>query len=100
MWPFSRKSSPADAAIAETPLAVDRACSKWLECQKLPFRENVDLFTKATAFSMPFGEGLRQRSAFKDAPDALVFLFIDLGIEKSGTHSRDEIEAAFGAKLP
>ena len=52
------------------------------------------------AFLAPLQEGLSQWQAFKEAPESIFFIIACKGVEKSGTHSTEEIEKAIGVALP
>lgn len=102
MFGFRKKQPKADAALAVMDDAVEIAAEKWrFFCDKLPFRETVRLADRIASFSVPFNEGARANiAAFKDAPDTFLLLVVALGVERSGTHSRAEIEQALGVPLP
>lgn len=95
-----RKKSPADQAIEALPQAIDVAAQKWLEFQRLPFRDDVPLEMKIMAFLVPLQDGLSKWDAFRQSPDAIFFIIACKGVEKSGTHSTEEIERAIGLPLP
>lgn len=94
MWPFKRKKTEADVAIEWMPYAIQVASQKWLDFQALPLTPNFPLEDRIYAFSIPLGEGLKQWAAFKKADDPFFLLIAAKGVEKSGTHSAEEIAAA------
>jgi hypothetical protein len=102
MWPFPKKPSKADAAVGRVDAVVAIAADKWSHfCKTLPFKNDVGLAERIYSFSGPFGEGLRQNvPEFRGANDGLILLIIAKGVERSGTHSRAEIEQALGMPLP
>lgn len=95
-----RKKSAADLAVRAMPRAVAIASDKWLEFQVLKFKDEVSLADRIYAFSVPLREGLRSWEAFKVAPDEIFLLIAAKGVEASGTHSKEEIEASLGVPLP
>jgi len=67
----------------------------------LPMKADVPLKDQVMMFMGPFEEGLRaNHPVFRDSPDAAVFLIVLKGVERSGTHSTEEIQEAFGIELP
>jgi hypothetical protein len=84
------------------PKAIKVAAEKWIYfCESLRFREDVPLHDRITAFYVPFSDGARSNvAALRYAPDAVLLLIVAKGIERSGTHSRPEIERALGLTLP
>jgi len=102
MFGFGKRQSKADATIAVLDQTIGVAADKWLYfCEKLPVRDGVDLVERITSFSVPFSEGARRNiPALKDAPDAVLFLIVAKGVERSGTHTRSQIEQALGIQLP
>jgi hypothetical protein len=102
MFGLGKSKSKADAALGVMDSTVATAAEKWrLFCDKVSYRDNVGLADRIAAFSVPFGDGARQNiPALRTAPDGLLLLIVAMGVEKSGTHSRAEIESALGVKLP
>lgn len=101
MFGFRKRRSKADAAFAVMDEAIALAADKWqFFCDKLPFRDDVELVDRIASFSVPFSEGARTLPALKDAPEALLLLIVAKGIERSGTHSRTQFEQALGVSLP
>ena len=100
MWPFIRKKSAADMAIEEMPKAIEAARKKWLIYNELPFKMGVPLDWKIRRFMIPFEQFLRGWDAYKDAPGAVVLLIVCKGVQRSGTHTKAEIEAALNITLP
>src|SRR5262245_53575890 len=102
MWPFQRKKSAADEVIEQMDELIGIAKRKWDESSTLlPFKDDVQLKDRIVAFMMPFSEGARKNvPALKKAPGAVILLIAAKGIERSGTHSREEIEEALGIQLP
>lgn len=102
MWPFKKKKSEADEAVAVLPQTIEIVAGKWVYfCKSLPFKEDVPLIERITAFSVPMFEGIRKNvPALRKAPDALLLIIVAKGVEKSGTHTREQIEEALGAPLP
>ena len=101
MFGFGKKKSKADVAIAAMPQAIDRAAEKWAYfCETLVFKAEVPLATRIGSFLVPFKEGVRKNMpVLRDAPGAFILLVVARGIERSGTHSRAEIEEALGFPL-
>ena len=99
---FGKKKSKADAAIAAMPQAIERAAEKWAYfCETLVFKAEVPLVARIGSFLVPFEEDVRKNMpALRDAPGAVILLVVAKGIERSGTHSRAEIEEALGFPLP
>jgi hypothetical protein len=65
------------------------------------FKDDVGLREKISAFSTPAYQGLRNNfPPLKEAPESVLFLIVLKCIEKSGTHSRSQIETAIGIELP
>lgn len=102
MFGLGKRRSKADAAIAVKDEAITFASNGWKYfCETLPFRDEVGLAERIGLFSVPCGEGLRKNfQALRAAPDGLLLLFIALGVEQSGSHTREQIEEALGLKLP
>lgn len=102
MWPFQRKKSAADDVIEQMDELIGIAQRKWDQfCGLLPFKDDVPLKGRIAAFMVPFSEGARKNlPALRKAPEAVIFLIAAKGIERSGTHSRTEIEEALGIQLP
>lgn len=75
---------------------------KWLFfTESLVFKPEVSLRYRIGSFAIPAKQGLQNRfAALKSAPDALLLMVVAMGVWKSGTHSREEVEAALGAQLP
>lgn len=94
--------SKADATIAVMDDAIRLAAERWTYfCDTLPFRKDVALVDRITAFMFPFMEGARKSlPALRDAPDAVLLVIVAKGIERSRTHSRTQIEEALGLPLP
>jgi hypothetical protein len=101
MFGFGKRKSKADAAIAVMDEAIGLAADKWrFFCEKMPFRDDVGLVDRIAAFNVPFSEGARKNfPALKDAPDAVLLLIVAKGVERSGTHTRSQIEQALGVLL-
>ena len=102
IWPFSKRQPEAEKFLALMPRLVEVVSDKWLYFSNtLVFKEDIPLKDKIAAFSVPTMEGMSENvKGLKSSPDAALFLVIALGILKSGTHTKEEIEAALGAKLP
>lgn len=102
MFGFRKKQSKADAALAVMDDAIGMAAEKWrYSCEKLPHRADLPLVDRIASFLIPFSEGARASiPAFKDAPDAVLLIMVAKGIERSGTHTRAQIEDALGIPLP
>jgi hypothetical protein len=103
MWPFKKKPSSADAVIAVMPDAISLCSKQWLYyTSTLVFKDEVPLRDRILSFASPMTEGLKNTFAAlgNNAPPAIFMLIIAKGIEKSGTHSTAEIEAALGVALP
>ena len=102
MWPFQRKKSAADQVIEQMDGLIGIAERKWdLFCTLLPFKDDVQLKDRIAAFMVPFSEGARKNvPALKAAPEGVILLIAAKGIERSGSHSRKEIEEALGIQLP
>ncbi len=102
MWPFRRKRSGAEAAKAVMDDAISLASERWLYfCQSVVFRDEVPLVDRVAAFHVPFEEGLRRTfPQLTGGGSGLALIVTVLGIEQSGTHSRDELEKAFDMPLP
>lgn len=99
---FRRKKSAADDVIAVMYDVIQTASDKWtLFSNTIIYKQEVPLVDRVTAFMVPFEEGLRANvPALRNPPDGLILMLVLKGIEKSGTHTRQEIETAFGLRLP
>ena len=102
MWPFGRKPTDADRAIAVFDDAIGKATEKWIFfSEAVNFKDEVPLGERIATFSIPMFDGLRANfPALQKAPDAVLLLIVAKEVEKSGTNSRDEIEQALGTTLP
>lgn len=102
MFGFGKRQSKADAAVAVLGDAIVLASERWqFVCDKVPYRADVELVDQISAFTVPFYEGARKTfPALRDAPDCLLLLVVAQGVERSGTHSRAEVEQALGVRLP
>lgn len=102
MFGFRKKQSKADAAIAVLPDAIQRAAERWTYySETLVFKPEVTLRARIASFMIPFEEGVRKNMpALRDAPAAIILLVVAKGIERSGTHTRAQIEQALGFPLP
>lgn len=104
MWPFQQKksASAANEVIEQMDELIGIAQRKWEQfCTLLPFKDDVQLRDRIAAFMVPFSEGARMNvPALKRAPEAVILLIAAKGIERSGIHSREEIEEALGVQLP
>ncbi len=100
MWPFKKKPSKADIAIASMPQAIDVACQKWLEFEAQAFANAMPLKEKIFLFSEGLKNGLNQWEAFEGSPDALFFLIAVKCVERSKTYFRFEIESALEFAIP
>lgn len=100
MWPFTQKKSKADVAIEWMPRAIEVAAEKWIEFERQPFAQELDLEQKVFLFSEGLGRGLKQWKAFSDAADPLFLLIAAKGIERSRTHLRLELEAVLKFAIP
>jgi hypothetical protein len=102
VWPFNLHKSKADAAIEVLPALIENAAGKWREFYEVfKFKDGVGLDKQILLFTTPFSEGVREHvPAMKNAPDGLILLIVAKGVERSGTHSRAQIEEALGMTLP
>jgi hypothetical protein len=102
MFGFKKRQSKADAAVAVLDDAIHLAAERWqFFCDKLAFRESVGLADRITAFMVPFAEGAGKTfPALQNAPEGVILMIVAKGVERSGTHSRAEIERALGLPLP
>jgi hypothetical protein len=102
MWPFRRKSADTEKVIAVLDDTINIVAQKWRHFSTtLVFKEDVPLQERIAAFSFPMFEGIRKNvPELRKSPDAFLLIVVAKGIEKSGTHSRAEIEEALGAALP
>jgi hypothetical protein len=94
--------SEAERVYAVFDDAVAIAANKWLFFSKtLAFKDEVTLEERIQLFAMPMFEGLRTHfSPLAKAPAGVLLLICAKGVEKSGTHSRAEIEQALKVQLP
>jgi len=101
IWPLTKKSN-ADAAIAVSDDAIQLACDKWLAFnEQFKFKDNVELQEQIMMFAVPMSEGLKNNfPELRNSPDAALLLFVAMGVEKSGTHTAQQIEEALGSPLP
>ena len=99
---FRKKPSRADAAIAVMPEAIDFAADRWLYfCEQIIYKVDVPLMDRIAGFAVPAQQGIENNfPPLRNAPDGLLLMIIAMGVWKSGTHTREEIEAALGAQLP
>ena len=102
MWPFRRPKSQAHKVIEIKEAAIAFSAEKWTYfCQVLKFKSEVPLRDQIQAFLVPLEEGLKNNfPVLRDSPSAITLLFAMKGIEKSGLHSRQEIEDALGIEIP
>lgn len=102
MWPFRKKATAADRTIEVWDDAIAHAAEQWINYSKvLVFKSEVGLRERIFAFSVPMFEGLKNKfPPLREAPDAVLLLLVAKCIEKSGTHSRSQIETALGMPLP
>ena len=100
--PRAKRASDADKVIAVFNHTIDIVTDKWLFFSKtLAFKEDVVRRDRIAAFSFPMFEGLiKNVLPLRKSPDAILLIVVAKGIEKSGTHTRGEIEEALGAPLP
>lgn len=92
----------ADDAIAIFPQAIDFVAGRWLYfCERIIYKAEVPLVDRIGGFAVPAEQGLENNfPPLRDAPKGILLMIIAMGVWKSGTHSRDEIEAALGVQLP
>jgi hypothetical protein len=102
MWPFRKKQTAADRVVEIWDDVIERAAEQWIYFSKtVVFKDEVGFREKIIAFCVPVFQGLRNNfPPLKEAPEALLFLVVLKCIEKSGTHSRSQIEMAVGLELP
>jgi hypothetical protein len=98
----SLRKRAADRVTEVWDDAIRGAAEKWLYFSKvIVFKDDVELREKISSFSIPAFEGLRNNfPPLKEAPESVLFLIVLKCIERSGTHSRSQIETAFGIELP
>lgn len=101
MWPFNKKSK-AEKFLEAQDEVISIVSSQWRSfLETMPFKEDVSLEDKITAFSFPAMEGIKTNvRAMSDAPDGLLLMTIGYAIVDSRTHSQAEVEGAMGAPLP
>jgi hypothetical protein len=102
MWPFRKKATTADRTIEVWDDAVGHAAEQWIYFSKVfVFKDDAGLRERIFSFSIPMFEGLRSTfPPLKEAPDSVLLLLVAKCIEKSGTHSRPQIETALEMPLP
>ena len=100
MWPFPSKKSRADLAIEWLPRAIEVATEKWLDFERQPFAKDMALADRVAFFVHGLEQGLGQWTAFKDSPSGIILMVAAKGIERSGTHSVNEIEKALNVEMP
>lgn len=102
MWPLGKKKTQADKAIEVMDRSIELVAERWKYFNnQLKFEDGFGLNKQIAMFSPPIFRGMRKNyPALRDSPDDVLFLFVLKGIEKSGTHSKEEIEQAFNMKLP
>jgi hypothetical protein len=101
IWPFSKREWPADRFLTLMPELIDRASEKWLYfCQTLKFKEGTPLVERITSFAIPAIDGMKRIPELKDTPESMLLLVVALGIVRSGTHTKEEVENALGTELP
>lgn len=83
-------------------IPIDIVADKWLYFSKpFAFKYDFVLRDRIAAFSFPMFEILRKNVLpLRKSPDAILLIVVAKGIEKSGMHTRVEIEGALGAPLP
>lgn len=101
IWPF-RKKTKADAALAVMDDAINLSSLQWQKfTQTLKFKDGAPLRDVIFVFAIPMFECLRKEfSELNDSPDSVLLLFIAKGIEKSNTHTTEQIETALSVQLP
>ena len=99
---FGRKESSADDVIEIMDDAIEFAARNWIHFNTtLPFKDSVTIQEKIMSFSIPAIEGLKGNfAALENAPDPIYLVIIAKGVERSGTHSKSEIEQSLGLPLP
>ena len=99
IWPFRRRW--ADRLDGLLPDLIDVAAEKWLEFSRTPaFHEPGPLKDKIAFFATPAMRGLRENiRELRDCSDSMLLHTIALGIVKSGTHTKVQVEEALGRKL-
>lgn len=101
-WRGRAGHSKSDKVIGVLDDAISFSAEKWrLHFDTLPFKDEMSLKGKIALFLPPLREGLRTKfPAISDAPAAIALLVAAKGIERSGTHTAQEIESALGIKIP
>ena len=98
----NKKPSQADEAMEVMDDAIQFAAEKWeYYVGVMNFADSVSLYEIIMTFMIPAEEGLKNNfAALQSAPEALSLVIIAMGVERSGTHSKEEIEEALGVPLP
>jgi hypothetical protein len=101
VWPF-RKKTLADKVMEVSDPAINLVAERWLGfSQKLVFKSDVGLDEQIAMFSTPAFEGMRNTfPILRDSPDEVLFIWLLMGVERSGTHAKSEIEQAFNLQIP
>lgn len=99
---FTKRKSKADAVIEIMDDVIAIAAQKWLTfCEQLPFKEDVPLVDRISAFGFPLMQGAREKvPALREAPDGVLLLIVAMGVDRSGTHTKALIEEALGISWP
>ncbi len=101
-WPVRRRSWEAGRLDDVMEEAVAFSAERWVGyCEIMDFAGDVPLNARIGGFMVSASDGLIQNfPSLKRVPDTVILLILARGIEASGTHARDEIEAALKTKLP
>jgi len=97
-----KKQSPADKANKVMRPAIAFAAEKWAVFNRdVPFKPEVGLDMRIFAFMQPVSIALMEKyEPLRKAPDSIFLLISAMAVERSGTHTRDQIESALGLTLP
>lgn len=95
---FRKRPSKADAALAVMDDAIQLAAERWRYfCETIPYRADVPLVDRIPSFCIPMYQGLRTTfPVLKDSPDTFLLIVVVKGIERSGTHSREQVAEELG----
>ena len=96
MFGLRKHKSKADAALAVMPDAIGLVTDRWRYfTDTIPFREGVPLEDKIASFCIPMYEGLKNTfPTLKGSPESFLLILVVKGIERSGTHTSEELYVA------
>jgi hypothetical protein len=98
MFGFGKRESKADAALAVMEDAIGLVTKRWrYMCETIPYKPDAPLADRIATFCIPMYEGLKNTfPTLKAAPEPFLLIVVVKGIERSGTHTAEELYGALG----